>query len=394
MEKRYIYGYITADLKEKMVFIGGPRQVGKTTLALEVAQHEFPTWEYLNWDNEKHKIKIHKEDFDLKANLLVFDELHKYRQWKNYIKGIYDVHKDQWRILLTGSARLDVYQRGGDSLMGRYHYWRLHPFSVAEAAGIKSSSFTPRQELPFSSATKASREAFEALEKYGGFPEPFFRQNERFLKRWQRQRTLRVVKEDIRDIEIIRDLSKLELLLSMLPERVSSILSLNNLREDLLMNHGTVAHWMEVLERFYYHFRISPFASTIVKSVRKEPKLYLWDWSEVRDSAARLENIVASHLLKFVHFLQDAEGHHAELQYLRDVTGREADFVVTVDRKPWFAVEVKESDQTVSKHLVYFAERLKIPFLFQVVRAPGLDRIHAKSNVRIMSVDAFLAGLV
>jgi predicted AAA+ superfamily ATPase len=390
LKRRYLDKFVTADLKEKMVFIGGPRQVGKTTLATDTGRLQYTKCAYLNWDSREDRQNILASRFDASAGLLIFDEIHKYKQWKNYVKGVYDTYKERFDLLITGSARLDIYRKGGDSLMGRYHYYRLHPFSLAEALEV-DNQFSVPSELQFATH-EGSREVFAQLFKFGGFPEPFLKKDERTLRRWHNQRVDRLVKEDIRDTENIRDLSALQVLVELLRTRVGSLLSLNSLREDLNVAHKTVSQWMDVLERFYYHFRIYPFASTKIKSLRKEPKLYLWDWSEVSSEAARLENIVASHLLKLCHFLYDAHGYRADLYFLRDVEGREVDFLVTMDDKPWFAVEVKTSDMTVSKHLRYFAQRLEIPWCYQVVGEGDVDFV--KDGVRVMAVDRFLGALV
>lgn len=390
LKRRYLDTLVTADLKEKMVFIGGPRQVGKTTFAMNTGTSQYANHAYLNWDSREDRQSILASRFNASAELLIFDEIHKYKQWKNYVKGVYDTYKERFDILITGSARLDIYRKGGDSLMGRYHYYRLHPFSLAEVLQV-DNQHTVQNELQFARLA-GSRDVFEQLFAFGGFPEPFLKKDERTLRRWHNQRLDRLVKEDIRDTENIRDLSALQVLVELLRERVGSLLSLNSLREDLNVAHKTVSLWMDVLERFYYHFRLYPFASNKIKSLRKEPKLYLWDWSEVKSEAARLENIVASHLLKLCHFLYDAHGYRAELYFLRDVEGREVDFLVTVDDKPWFAVEVKASDLTVSKHLRYFVQRLEIPWSYQVVGTGDVDFF--KDGVRVMAVDRFLGALV
>jgi predicted AAA+ superfamily ATPase len=390
LKRRYLDTLVAADLKEKMVFIGGPRQVGKTTFATDTGRSQYTKCAYLNWDSREDRQNILASRFEASAELLIFDEIHKYKQWKNYVKGVYDTYKERFDILITGSARLDIYRKGGDSLMGRYHYYRLHPFSLAEALQV-DNQYTMLSDLQFA-AHEGSREVFAQLFKFGGFPEPFLKKDERTLRRWHNQRVDRLVKEDIRDTENIRDLSALQVLVELLRERVGSLLSLNSLREDLNVTHKTVSQWMDVLERFYYHFRLYPFASTKIKSLRKEPKLYLWDWSEVSNEAARLENIVASHLLKLCHFLYDAHGYRIHLYFLRDVEGREVDFLVTIDDKPWFAVEVKTSGMAVSKHLRYFAQRLEIPYCYQVVGEGDVDFV--KDGVRVMAVDRFLGALV
>ena len=391
LPKRYLAPFIREDLKEKMVFLGGPRQVGKTTLGQYIGTHDYPRFAYLTWDDRQDRQNILTGRFEPEIPFIMFDELHKYRHWKNYIKGLYDKQKEHFRILVTGSARLDLYRRGGDSLMGRYHYFRLHPFSLVEMLNRKLR-FEPFTSLHFEQQTAEMSELFSSLFTFGGFPEPLIKQSSRTLRRWQNERIDRIVKEDIRDVEMIRDLARLELLTSILPTKVGSLFSLNSLRQDLEVTHKTVMTWVDVLERFYYHFRVYPFTATTIKSLRKEPKIYLWDWSQIEDSAVRLENIVASHLLKFIHFLHDTEGYKTELFYLRDVEQREVDFLVTVNKKPWFAVEVKQTQKEIAPHLSYFGQRLKIPFRYQVIAKEKVD--YVQNDVRVMSASKFLGGLI
>jgi len=392
MKKRYLIPHILRDLNEKMVFIGGARQVGKTSLAKYIAENYFKHYDYLNWDARDDRKNILQSQFKGNAEIILFDEIHKYKDWKNYLKGQFDKHKDDFKILVTGSARLDVYRRGGDSLMGRYYYYRLHPFSLAEFLE-RGNEIVPFKEIVFQESGKETKEALEIALKFGGFPEPLLKQNEKELRRWHNQRLERLVREDIRDLENIRELSLLHVLVDILPDRVGSLLSLNSLREDLSVAHKTVAHWMDILERFYYHFRIYPFHHKKIRSLKKEPKLYLWDWSEVPDGrGARLENIVASHLLKMCHFLNDVEGYKTDLHFLRDAEAREVDFLVTESGKPWFAVEVKSNSREVSKSLPYFGDRLDIPFLYQAVSEKDVDI--RKDKVRIISLDKFIVSLV
>jgi predicted AAA+ superfamily ATPase len=396
MRIRYLDPFIRHDLKEKMVFLAGPRQAGKTTLAQTIGRDLDPHCTYLNWDDREDRERIRLLRFPTPSSFLIFDELHKLRGWKNHVKGLFDKHRDHYRILVTGSARMDIYRRGGDSLMGRYHHLRLHPFSLGEilrgGAPPAPQNIVPFQQLRFPSAPPGPWDQnVGRLLRFGGFPEPWTKQDEVFARRWRNDRLDRLVQEDIRDVEWVRDLSKIELLADLLPGKVGGLFSLNSLREDLEVAHKTAAHWVDILERFYHHFRIYPYSRNTIKSLRREPKLYLWDWSPLADEGARLENMVACHLLKLVHFLHDTQGHRAELAFLRDVEEREVDFLVTVDKKPWFAVEVKRSSRDVSKHLLYFAPRLNIPYLFQVIGEGGVDE--TDGAVRILSADTFLAGL-
>lgn len=388
LRDRYLTSPIVEDLGEKMVFVGGPRQVGKTTLCRDLVAERFKSRAYFNWDNRADRKAIMASSWPGDAEILVFDEIHKYRQWKSLIKGEYDKLKETYKILVTGSARLDLYRRGGDSLQGRYHYYRLHPFSLAEMEGV-SHKISILGTLPI--GKDDHQETLNRLNAFGGFPEPFLKQDKRHLRRWHNEKIERMFREDILDVQVIRDMGNMKLLSDMLPSKVGSLLSLNALREDLEVSFRAASHWMDILEAFYYHFRIYPFSTRRIRSLKKEPKLYLWDWSEVEDEAARFENLMASHLLKLVHFITDYEGHKAEIHFLRDVDKREVDFLVTIDGKPWFAVEAKLDDTSLSPHLLYFKERLSIPFVYQVVKPEAVDRI--ERGARIISAGRFLAGL-
>jgi len=348
-----------------------------------------PSDVFFNWDKIEQRKQALKGTWPSDAELIILDEFHKSSKWKTWIKGEYDTHRKKYKFLLTGSARLDTYRRGGDSLQGRYHYYRLHPFSLSELNGKKTSAI-PNHELNFSETFSTSD--YHALLKFGGFPEPFLQQNERILRKWHNERMERFMREDIRDLTMIQDIANLGLLLELLPERASSILSINSLAQDLQVNFRTISNWLDTFDQLYYSFRLSPYQSRKIASVRKEKKLYLWDWSSISDESRRLENMIASHLLKFCHFLTDDDGWNVELCYLRDSTGRETDFLVTLDKKPWFAVEVKLSDSQLSKNLLYFKEKLKIPLCYQIIGNMDLDV--EKAGVRIMSAAKFINALV
>ncbi|HSF19972.1 MAG TPA: DUF4143 domain-containing protein [Vicinamibacteria bacterium] len=241
--------------------------------------------------------------------------------------GVYSRVFTTQRNHVTGSARLDYYRKGGDSLVGRYRYFRLHPFSLRE---WKRSP---------------SRSDLEALLKFGGFPEPLLTQDEAEHRIWQRDRISRVVREDLRDLEYVREITLLEHLVDLLPSRVGSPLSVKSLREDLQIDHKTAERWLTILGNMYVCFRISPYGAQKVRAVKKERKLYLWDWSSVEDQGPRFENLVASQLLKYCHWIEDTEGHSMELRYLRDTDKREVDFVVLREREPVFAVECKSGEK-------------------------------------------------
>jgi hypothetical protein len=388
---RYLEPAIESDLMQKMVFMAGPRQVGKTTLAKSILAG-WPAGLYLNWDNRDHRLELQKPRWPAEPALIVLDEIHKWRGWKRWIKGEYDEHGDRLNFLVTGSARMDVYRRGGDSLQGRYHHYRLHPFTLGEMEGgpKKPRKIKPGEKLRLGRA--GSNDSLEALLRFGGFPEPILAQNPRNHRRWLKERFDRFVREDVRDLEAVRDLSQIQILADLLPERVASPLSLNSLREDLEVSHRAVTHWMEILERLYFAFRISPFTSRKVRSLKQMSKAYLWDWSAITNEGARFENLVALHLLKLCHYLEDAEGHRVALHYLRDRAGHEVDFLVTADRKPWFAVEAKLRADRVDPSLKYFRDRLKIPWTYQVTLEGERDRLDAA--IRCLPAAKFLAGLV
>ncbi len=386
--KRYLHDLIVEDLAQKMVFLAGPRQVGKTTLAKDI-MNESPAGLYYLWDNRNDRRELLKAQWPAEPTTVVLDELHKYRKWKQWIKGEFDKYRDHLHFIVTGSARLDIYRKGGDSLQGRYRHYRLHPFSLNELHH-RSNKIVPMKELVFPGP--AHDDALDALFKYSGFPEPFVGQSTRTHRRWQKDRMDRFFREDVRDLENLRDLSSIQLLADLLPERVGSPLSLNSLREDLEVSHKALTHWMDVLENLYYVFRIRPFTTTKIRGLKKEPKAYLWDWTLANDEGARFENMIASHLLKLCHFLEDSEGYRIELHYLRDIQKHEVDFMVAVDRKPWFAVEVKTSSDRVAPALNYFGSRLKIPFLYQVVLKG--ERDFMEDGVRVIPAAKFLSGLV
>jgi len=389
-KKRYLQEPISTDLTEKMVFLAGPRQVGKTTLAKQILSTARDGI-YLNWDNREERREIRAARWPGTRSLVVLDELHKWRTWKSWIKGEYDKHREHLRFLITGSARMDVYRRGGDSLQGRYHHYRLHPFSCVEMSrGKGRNDLVPEQELPISS--RGSREQVDTLMRFGGFPEPLLRQSARTLRRWQKERIERFFREDVRDLEAVRDLSSLQILADLIPERVGSPLSLNALRKDLEVSHRAVTHWVTILERLYYVFRLRPYDAKQVKTLRKMPKTYLWDSSLVPDTGPRFENLVALHLLKLCHYLEDRDGYKTTLLYLRDRAGREIDFLVTVDQRPWFAVEAKTSDTNIDPSLRYFRDRLHIPWVYQVVLKGKRDFV--EDGVRCLPAHRFMNGLV
>ena len=373
---RYLSADIRRDLKSKMVFVGGARQVGKTTLALNFlkpSKASHPA--YLNWDIPSHKEKIIKYQFPLKHKSIVFDEIHKFARWRGMMKGLYDEYGKTHSFLVTGSARLDYFSKGGDSLLGRYHYYRLHPFSLFEIN------------------KNPTLDDLKKLLNFGGFPEPFLRQSKTYSKRWVKERRQRVINEDLRDLKQVKEISLIYLLVESLPDRVGSPLSIRSLREDLGVSHQTVENWISLLENLYMVFRISPYGAKKIRAVKKEQKLYFFDWSSIRDESIRFENLVACSLLKYCHYYEDVKGEDMELRYIRDTDKREVDFMVIKNNVPLFGVECKTGNSHLSGAIKYFKQRTNIPLWFQVHN--GLkDYGDEKKSIRVLPFTTFCADFL
>jgi predicted AAA+ superfamily ATPase len=367
---RYLLPQVRRDLQRKMVFVAGPRQVGKTTLAKSLPG---ATAGYLNWDVAEHRERILRRELPA-GKLWIFDEIHKYRSWRAFLKGTFDGRPAGQRILVTGSARLDYYRYGGDSLQGRYHMLRLHPFSAAEL-GMRG-----QDELIH-------------LLALGGFPEPFLSGSEVEARRWSREYRQLLVREEVASLERIADLGNLELLVLRLPELVGSPLSVNAVREDLQVSHKAVSNWLDILERLYALFRLSPFGASRIRSVKKERKHYHVDWSVVPADGPRFENLVASHLLKWVHFQQDTLGRDLDLRYFRDTDGREVDFVVVEGKRPRLLVECKWTDSEVDRGLRYLKARFPDASAWQL-SAVGTKDYQTPDGIRVAPALRLLRDLI
>lgn len=368
--KRYLYGQITKDLKKKMVLLGGPRQVGKTTLAKRILGQEKG---YLNWDIAKDREKILTQEWP-RTSLWVLDEFHKFKHWRNTLKGLYDEHHETQKILVTGSARLDYYRFGGDSLQGRYHYLRMHPLSVGELK------------------IKTNKKLLELL-RLGGFPEPFFSSSEIESKRWSREYRTRLIQDDLKALERIEDIGTMELLILRLPKLVGSPLSINALREDLQLSHKTITKWLKFLERLYAIFRLAPFGTPSIRAVKKEQKHYHFDWTLVQENSFRFENMIACHLLKHVHYRQDTLGEEIELRYFRDTDRREVDFIICKATDPLIAVECKWNDAELSRSLKYFRAKFPNCRCLQI-SATGEKDYLSKEGITVMPAVKFLSELI
>lgn len=366
---RYLKQQVSDDLRKKMVVVAGPRQVGKTTLAKDLLG-DGPG--YLNWDVAEHRELILRGELP-PGDLLVLDEIHKYRSWRNYLKGLFD--SGQWPgILVTGSARLDLYRRGGDSLQGRYHFLRLLPLSVAE--------------LGLGSADELS-----GLLELGGFPEPYFSSSQVEARRWSLEYRQRLLEGDVQTLERVQDMGNLELLMLRLPELVGSPLSVNAVREDLRVAHKTVSNWLDILERLYAIVRLPPFGAPRIRAVRKAQKHYQMDWTLVDEPGIRFENMVAIHMLKWVGWEADTQGRELELRYFRDIDGREVDFVVTEKRNPILMVECKWRDRPIDKGFRYLKARFPDCPAWQI-SATGTKDYLTPHGIRVCPATVFLSTLV
>lgn len=372
---RYLTHFIENDLKRKMVFLGGPRQCGKTTLA-----HSLLTQgkgRYFNWDADEDRRALIRKEWAEADTLLVFDELHKYSRWKNWIKGVFDTQKKKHRFLVTGSARLDVYRKGGDSLFGRYHHWRLHPFSLCELPpGMKKE------------------EGFRRLLEVGGFPEPFLGTGAGTdageATRWRRARYDLVIKQDVRDLESVIDISRLSLFVDLLRERVGQPIVLSNLARDLEIAPKTAKHWLEVLERLYILFIVRPYTGKLSRALVKPPKVYFFDNGDVLGEIGhRFENLVANHLLKQIQFLEDRTGDRYELRYIRDKEKREVDFIILCNGKPQKLIEAKWSSPAIDSPLRYYCKKIRASETVLLVGSPiksfDRDGISVRSAIDYLS---------
>lgn len=372
--KRYLFRHIEEDLDQKMVWVTGPRQCGKTTLMQNILE-TFSEFEYFNWDDLEHKAAIRKRDWNDSSKIIGFDEIHKWTDWKSFLKGTYDSQKSKHKFIVTGSARLDVYRKGADSLLGRYHMWRLHPLSLSEARSFGAS---PESWL-------------KPLLQIGGFPEPFLKGEETFARRWRRERYQKIIQEDVRDFSPVQNIQKLELLVSLLRRRAGSEIVMQNLADDLLAAPKTVKQWFETICSCYIVFPVFPYSKSLSRAVQKPPKAYFFDTGDViGDEGARFENLVACELLKRYQYLSDRDGYDYQLHYIRDREQREVDFLVTKDDDPHLLIECKLTSDR-STHLRYFSSKLSCESRVKIVREPKTN--YTKDGIWVVSATQYFSDL-
>ena len=370
----------------KMIFLSGPRQVGKTTFVKNKLRELKNEELYFNWDDpyvrreyikNPHFLKTYLAGARSEFPLVAFDEIHKHKNWKNILKGLYDIHAEEAQFIVTGSARLDYFRQSGDSLVGRYFSYRLLPFGLAEAAA--NFDFVLADDTMLAQPGKQNflrtiqrmsgkifKNPFDRLMTYGGFPEPFLKAKRNFSNKWQRDYKSLLIHEDLRDLTRIQDIKGIEQLLLLLPERAASPLSINSLKNDLQVNHKTVSNWLEALKKIYLIFSIMPWSKSISKAIKKEAKFYFFDWTFVSDEGARFENAIAVFLLRLVCRWNELGLGNFELRYIRNQQGQEVDFVVIKDNAPFALFEAKKSDTDILKSGSYFSRLLKIPY-YQLV---------------------------
>lgn len=388
IHSRYLYPFILNDAlsAHKMAFLSGPRQVGKTHLAKCCLKNSS---NYFNWDDvdfKKSWVKSPSATLEnMAAGPVVFDEIHKYKKWKTTLKGLYDRIGKEVPMIVTGSAKLDLYKRGGDSLLGRYLPYRLNPFTVAE----RNKNFP----VPNEWQSHPCNFSIGDLLNLSGFPEPLLGGSQKKAKRWSRLRLEQIIRGDVRDFKNIYDLELISLLAHLLPERVGSPLSMNGLVEDVGVTYATLREWLAVLESVYVCFKVKPYHRNISRALKKEAKYYLYDWTEITSAGARLENLVAVHLLKICQFWTDTAEGVFDLYYLRTKEKAEVDFLITSDQKPWLLVECKSNETSISPALKKFADFFKNVTAFQLTTA-NVDKKIPGSNIHLINTEKFLTMLI
>jgi uncharacterized protein len=370
--KRFLEPHIKKDLKEKIVLLSGPRQVGKTTLSRQLGLE----YDYLNFDSSRDRKVIMSQEWNRKSEIIILDEIHKMKKWKAWIKGVYDTEGVSPGLLLTGSARMDIYRKGGDSLAGRHFSYSLHPITVKETKGMMNS-----------------QEALDRIMRCGGFPEPFLKGEESFYKRWRKQHLDVVLREDLIDLEKVRDVKTIEILTDMLRERIGSPVSYSSLAGDLQVSVHTVKHWLQILENLYVVFPVRTYHTNIARSILKDTKYYFYDTGAVLgDEGQRLENAVATCLLAELKYHEANTGEHTSLCYLRDKEKREVDFLTLVEKKPVHMIEVKWAEDNFSKHLFHFKKYFESIQCLQLVGKAA--RIKTKADdITLTSAHGFLREL-
>jgi len=365
--KRYLEKHIQKDLKKKIVLLTGPRQTGKTTLAKMLTQK----FDYFNFDNAEHRLSLLEKSWDRSKSLIIFDELHKLKNWKSWLKGVYDTEEIPPSIIVTGSAKLDTFRKVGDSLAGRYFQFRLHPLDLKEIKRVLKP-----QKL---------EAELDKLLSVGGFPEPYLDGNPVYYNRWKRSHLDIILKQDLIDLENVQQITSIETLIQLLKKRVGSPISYNSLGEDLQCSDKSVKRWLTLLEHMYIVFSVRPFHKNIARSLLKSPKYYFYDTGQVPEKAGmKIENMVACSLLKEMHFREDCFGERWHLHYLKNKDGKEVDFLTTRDEQPVQMIEVKWSDENRSSNFAVFDKYMEKTKKTQLVKELKREKTYPDgSEIRV-----------
>ena len=399
--KRIYQSVLEAHLRDyrQMVVLTGPRAVGKTTLCKEIISSIEPSL-YLNWNADREIIlagpekiynKIKPTNLADKLPVIVLDDLYLYKEWKNLLKGYYDILSDRCRFIITVNDKVGTYRAGQDSMMGRYFSYCIHPLTIAELC--QRSDFSKDSTFP----QKISRDDWSALLEFGGFPEPFQKSTKSFHTRWSNNFRESIIKIDVRELSKVNDLQRLDLLAQMIQRNVGCHANFSKIARDLQTSVPTIQHWHTVLSNHYYCFALSSWSHNVKRSLRKAPKFYLYDWSQITNINRRIENLVACHLNKAVDFWNDTGIGIYELYYICDKDKHEVDFLVVKDQKPWLMLDVKESKNSrLNPSLSRFCEQLKVPHVFQVVAdMPYIDKdCFSVNKPVIVPLTTFLSQLV
>lgn len=372
--KRQYTDFLKEYLGKKIILITGPRQAGKTTQSGFLSQ----SYQYLNYDDETDRKLLAEKAWDRKLDLIVFDELHKMKNWKSWIKGIFDKEGIPPSLVVTGSARLDIFKKLGDSLAGRYFQYRIHPLDVRELKRIGQ--------------TDSTRSITDKILNYSGFPEPYLEGSQKFYNLWKKTHLDIILRQDLIELFDVKSIKSIEILINLLKHKVGSPISYSSLAQDLQVSDKTVKSWLQILENMYVIFKVTPFHENIGRANLKRPKYYFYDVARVEgDLGAKLENLVACSLLKECHFRQDCLGEEWELSYLSLRGGAEIDFAITKDNDAKYLVEVKTSDDSPSKNFKLF--RSELPYAHQIQLVYNLKQEKTyPDGLEIRNLDSWLVS--
>lgn len=401
MIKRALYNTCFNDtFGRQMRFIAGPRQVGKTTLAKAWLSEKGCEGLYYNWDKREVKNRFRADPYFYNADALVnagpskrwicFDEIHKYPKWKNILKDAFDSFEEKFQFIITGSARLDFFRKSGDSLSGRYFMFRLLPVSLMELTSQqKTLPVKNAKEFIEENISQTSyHDDLEQMLMFSGFPEPLLKGNEVFSSHWHDEYIDTLVKEDLRDLTKIHDLENVVTLMRLLPGRIGNPLSINSLMEDMEVSYNAVRNYVNSLVLTYVIFRVHPYDKRVNRALKKENKVYFYDWTLVSEPAKRFENYVACELKNRIELWSGMTKHKFELFFVRTRDKKETDFLITRDQSPYFLAEVKMSDEGVESHNRLHAAKLGNIPLIQIIKKPDVIKA-GNDDVYVVSASRF-----